>query len=253
MQTYNKYLSAVILTACTCATSLVNANEQDQPAPEWTEYWEPEPRVVTPGPVPSDAIVLLGKDTGLSQWQHKEGEAAKWTFDNGVMTVKAGTSGVNSKQKFCDMQLHIEWRTPPKGKEDWQVGQNSGNSGIYIQGRYEVQVLDSYQNRTYSNGQAGAVYKQTPPLVNASKPPMQWQTYDIIYRAPRFDSEGRIDQKAYVTVLHNGVLVQNHTQIQGPTVYRGYPRYTEAHGCESIHLQDHGNPVSYRNIWVRPL
>ena len=241
------------LTSITAIFVLATANANDkQPAPEWTEYWEPEPKAVSVDPIPSDAIVLLG-DSGLEQWEHNDGTPAKWHYDNGVMTVNPGTKGIRSKQKFCDMQLHIEWRSPEVEDIDWKKGQHRGNSGIYIQGRYEIQILDSYQNRTYSNGQAGAVYKQTPPLVNATKPPMQWQTYDIIYRAPRFKANGEIDQKAYVTVLHNGVLVQNHTQIQGATTYRGYPKYPAAHGCAPIHLQDHGNPVSFKNIWVRPL
>ncbi|EWH08973.1 hypothetical protein DS2_14854 [Catenovulum agarivorans DS-2] len=251
MATKLKQLLNLSCTAGMFFITTASAND-NQPPPEWTEIWEPEPKVVTVNPIPSDAIVLLGHD-GVSAWEHNDGSPVKWHYANGVMTVNPGTKGIRSKQKFCDMQLHIEWRAPEVEDIDWKKGQHRGNSGIYIQGRYEVQILDSYQNRTYSNGQAGAIYKQTPPLVNATKPPLQWQTYDIIYRAPRFKANGQVDQKAYITVLHNGVLVQNHTQIQGATTYRGIAKYPAAHGCAPIHLQDHSNPVSFKNIWVRPL
>lgn len=222
------------------------------PDPKLTEVWDPQPKVVKADPVPSDAIVLLGSD-GVSKWEHNDKSAVKWHYEKGVMTVNPGTKGIRSKDKFCDIQLHIEWRIPEKEKETWRVGQHTGNSGIYIQGRYEIQILDSYENKSYANGQAGSVYKQAAPLVNVSKPRLEWQSYDIIYRAPRFKQNGQVDQKGYVTVLHNGVLVQNHTQIQGVTSYRGYPKYPAAHGCAPIHLQDHGNSVSFRNIWVREL
>ncbi|MGJ8680048.1 3-keto-disaccharide hydrolase [Paraglaciecola sp.] len=236
-----------LLTLSILTTSVFAQSNKDID-PKLTEFWEPVPEVVTPGPVPSDAIVLFD-GTNLDSWTGHDG-AAPWTVKNGYMTVAPGKKGISTKQKFCDMQLHIEWRAPEKtpGKK----GQQQNNSGVFLQGRYEVQVLDSYENRTYSNGQAGSVYKQSLPLVNAMKPPTHWNTYDIIYKAPRFNDAGKLESKAYVTVLHNGVLVQNHTEIQGGTVYRGNPSY-KAHGCAPIFLQDHGNLVSFRNIWVREL
>ena len=219
--------------------------------PEETEIWEPEPPVVTPGvgtAPPSDAIVLFD-GTNLDNWENMKGEAAGWEVSDGAMTVVAGAGGIRSKVVYGDCQLHIEWRTPAevKGKS-----QGRGNSGVFLQGIYEVQVLDSYDNRTYSNGQAASIYKQSMPLVNACKAPGEWQTYDIIYRAPIFDEEGKLASPAYITVIHNGIVVQNHFQIKGDTPYIGLPKY-EAHGEGPLMLQDHGNPVSYRNIWLRKL
>ncbi|MDU0356149.1 DUF1080 domain-containing protein [Paraglaciecola aquimarina] len=235
--------------AFTTASGIAIAQNTNDIDPKLTEVWDPVPPVITPSPVPSDAIVLFD-GTNLDQWTGKNGPA-KWTVADGVMTVAPNTHGITSKEKFCDMQLHVEWRSPPKvpGKK----GQQVANSGIFLQGRYEIQVLDSYQNQTYSNGQAGSVYKQSIPLVNAMKPTGEWNTYDIIYKAPTFTDEGDVQSKAYVTVLHNGVLIQNHTEIQGGTTYRGKASYKNAHGCAPIYLQDHGNPVSFRNIWARKL
>ena len=216
--------------------------------PEETEVWEPEPVVVVPGDAgrpPSDAIVLFD-GTDLSAWTGRDGEA-RWIVNAGAVTVRPGSGDISTKQAFGDVQLHIEWRTPAAVSED---GQNRGNSGVFLMGLYEVQVLDSYQNRTYSNGQAGAVYKQHIPLVNASRPPGVWQTYDIVFRAPRFDTDGSLSEPAFVSVLHNGVLIQNHVELAGPTVYIGLPHY-EAHADKlPLRLQDHDNPVSYRNIWI---
>lgn len=214
-----------------------------------TEVWEPVPEVVTfdENGVPSDAIKLL--DDNLSAWESvKEGEAA-WDLDDGVLTVKPGTGDIKTKASFCDVQLHVEWKapTPDEGME----GQQRNNSGVFLQQRYEVQVLDSYDNKTYPNGQAASVYKQTIPLVNATKAPNQWQTYDIIFKAPTFNGE-ELSTPGYVTVIHNGVVVQNHTEIQGTTEWIGAPKY-KAHGCAPIQLQDHGNLVSFKNIWIREL
>jgi hypothetical protein len=226
--------------------------QQAQGDPKLTEVWEPVPPVVTPGvgtAPPSDAIVLFaGKD--LAQWRQVDGAAARWTVTDGAMTVVKGTGDLRTTRAFGDCQLHIEWRTPSTVQGE---GQGRGNSGIFLQERYEVQVLDSFNNRTYSNGQAASIYKQHIPLVNASRPPGEWQTYDIIYAAPRFGDDGKVLRPAYVTVLHNGVLAQNHVEIKGTTTYIGQPKY-EKHGAkEPLRLQDHGDPDSYRNIWIREL
>ncbi|SFE39932.1 protein of unknown function [Thermoflexibacter ruber] len=242
----------LILTCGVCLSASCFGQQQNQPKPEATEVWEPEPKVVTPGDgtkPPSDAIVLFdGKD--FSNWvSAKDGSAPKWTLKDGAMVVERGTGDIVTKQTFGDFQLHIEWRTPDKVEGE---GQGRGNSGIFLQERYEVQVLDSYQNRTYSNGQAGSLYKQSIPLVNACRKPGEWQTYDIIYTAPRFRWNGSLESPARVTVIHNGVLIQNNTVIHGTTEYIGTPKNI-AHGKGGIRLQDHGNPVSYRNIWIREL
>lgn len=215
-----------------------------------TEVWDSEPPVVDSpeDSAPSDAILLLeGRE--LSAWESTGGGAAPWQFDNGVLTVKPSSGDIRTTETFCDIQLHMEWKTPTlvEGLE----GQQRYNSGVFLQDRYEIQVLDSYRNRTYGNGQAGSLYKQVAPLVNASRPPGQWQVYDIIFTAPRFDGD-QLESRGYVTVLHNGVLVQNHVEIQGTTEWIGPPR-TEPHGCAPLRLQDHGNPVSFRNLWVRKL
>ena len=160
------------------------------------------------------------------------------------------TGGVFTKQEFGDCQLHVEWKTPKKIIGD---GQGRGNSGIYIQTLYEVQILDSYENETYYNGQAGSIYKQSSPLVNASRKPGKWQVYDIVFHAPRFNDDGSLESPATMTVFHNGVLIQDHFELKGPSVYGGYPKYTPHAEKMPIMLQDHGNPVSYRNIWIREL
>lgn len=212
-----------------------------------------EPPKVDPGPVggpPSDAIILFdGKD--LSQWVNDKGGPADWTVTNGVVIVR-GKNQMFTKQPFGDCQLHVEWATPnPPSKK---TGQARGNSGIYIQSRYEVQVLDSWNNPTYFNGQAGAVYKQYAPLVNASRKPGEWQTYDVIFHAPRFADDGKVLKPARVTVLHNGVLVQDNVEIKGLTHNDGGPSHYEKHNLkEPLRLQNHGSPVRFRNIWIREL
>ncbi|MCB0854498.1 MAG: DUF1080 domain-containing protein [Bacteroidetes bacterium] len=219
--------------------------------PTVTEIWEPVPPKVTPGEgtaPPSDAIILFD-GTSLNNWTSENGGKAKWTVGDGAFTVKAGTGGIKTKQKFGDMQLHIEWRSPSEVKGE---GQGRGNSGLFLMETYEVQILDSYESRTYSNGQAGSIYKQSIPLANATKPPGEWQTYDVIFMAPVFREDGTLSRPATVTVIHNGIVVQNHTTITGGTEYKGLPVY-KAHGKKSIMLQDHGIPVSFRNIWVREL
>jgi len=195
---------------------------------------------------------VLFDGTSLDAWQGDDGGAAPWMVDDGVVQIAPGDGGITTKESFCDVQLHLEWRTPAAGVNGNGTGQGWGNSGVFLQSRYEVQVLNSFGNETYSNGQAGSVYKQHPPLVNASKPPQTWQTYDIVFTAPEFGADGDLVSPAFVTVLHNGVLVQNHSEVQGPTGWIGYPKY-EAHGCAPLHLQDHGEGVEYRNIWLRKL
>ena len=234
------------------AVAFSQAPDHEKLDPLATEIWEPKPAKVEPGvnpyTAPSDAIVLFnGKD--LSEWTSQDGGEAKWIVKDGSVTVVKGAKDIKTKKTFGDVQLHIEWRVPA---EIVSEGQGRGNSGIFLQERYEVQVLDSYESRTYSNGQAGSIYKQAIPLVNPTRKAGEWQTYDIIYTAPRFSENGRVIIPAYITVLMNGVLVQNHTQIRGGTDYRGAPIYL-SHGKASLKLQDHGNPVSYRNIWVREL
>jgi len=227
--------------------------QDDLPPPEMTEYWEPQPAIVTatPGQPPSDAVVLFD-GSSLDAWQSAgaNGGPARWAVEDGAMVVTAGTGDIRTKAAFGDVQLHVEWRTPAE-----VVGnsQGRGNSGVFLMGLYEVQVLDSYDNLTYVNGQAGSIYKQHPPLVNASRGPGEWQTYDIVFIAPRFSADGTLLSKARVTVLHNGVLVQHNAEIDGPTSWRGLPKYSYHVPRLPIRLQDHGNPVAYRNIWVRPL
>ena len=220
--------------------------------PEDTEFYKPKVEKVTPGEnnqPPSDATVLFdGKD--LSAWEAAAGGKASWTIQDGYFTVKPKGGDIKTKEDFGDFQLHIEWRPP---SEIVGEGQGRGNSGIFLQGLYELQVLDSYESETYVNGQAGSIYKQSPPMVNATKPPSEWEVYDVIYNAPRFDEKnGTLLEPGYVTVLLNGVVVQNHTKLQGTTEYIGTPQW-KAHGDGPLRLQDHGNPVSYRNIWIRPL
>lgn len=220
----------------------------------FTERWQPAVKEITPGAgygdAPSDAIILFnGKD--FSQWESDAGKATvQWKLANGAMTVARNAGGIRTKQSFGDCQLHIEWRTPDsvKGK-----GQGRGNSGIFFMERYELQVLDSYNNKTYSNGQAGSIYKQHIPLVNASRGPGEWQTYDVIFTAPRFKADSSLSSPARITVFHNGVLVQNNVTLWGSTRYIGIPFY-QMHGeKEPLALQDHGDLVSYRNIWIRNL
>ncbi len=222
--------------------------------PEATEFWEPVVRKVTPGnennQAPSDAIVIFDGSSLNNFVSARTGQNAEWTVENGVMTVAPGKGDIQTKMGFGDMQLHIEWTAPTVIKGE---GQGRGNSGIFLMSHYEVQVLDSYESRTYSNGQAGSIYKQHPPLVNAMKAPGDWNTYDIYFTAPKFNADGMVISPARVTVVHNGILVQNNVEIKGPTEYIGIPNY-KAHPEElPIKLQDHGDLVSFRNIWVRKL
>jgi len=203
----------------------------------------PMPAIVDaqPDKAPSDAVVLFD-GTNLDAFNGGD----KWEIADGAATAKGG--GLTSKQKFGDCQIHVEFATPAevKGK-----GQGRGNSGIYLMGRYEVQVLDSFENETYFDGQCGSVYKQQPPMVNASRKPGEWQSMDIIFTAPKFNDDGSVASPAYVTVLHNGVLLHNHFELQGGTSYIEPPKYTKHAEKEPLNIQFHGNPVRFRNIWVR--
>ncbi len=236
----------LLLFSCMCFA------QQEEIDPKLTEIWEPEPVVVTPGEgtaPPSDAIVLFD-GTDLSKWRHEKGGEPKWIVKDGCFTVVKKTGSLVTKQVFGDIQLHVEWRTPAEVAGE---GQGRGNSGIMLQGRYELQVLDSYNNRTYSNGQAGSIYKQHIPLVNACRKPGEWQTYDIVFIAPRFNENGTVRSPGRITVFQNGVLVQYNVEIKGTVAFRGKPKYTKHNPKEPLLLQDHGNPVSFRNIWVREL
>lgn len=232
-------------------TILITLNVNSQiTKPEASEVWQPEPRVVQApeNKPPSDAIVLFdGKN--LDAWESIKEGPAKWTIEDNHFTVVKGTGDIQTKENFGSVQLHIEWRTPTKIEGE---GQGRGNSGVFFQNRYEVQILDSYENRTYSNGQAGSVYKQHLPLVNAMRAPGEWQVYDIIFTEPVFNKDSIKVSPGYLTVFHNGVLIQNHVEVYGTTEYIGLPKNI-AHGEGPIQLQDHGNPISYRNVWVRRL
>ncbi|MEM8947616.1 MAG: DUF1080 domain-containing protein [Planctomycetota bacterium] len=218
------------------------ANEEYLPGIKW-----PEPQIVTPGEQnsqpPSDAVVLFdGKD--LSQWEN--GDA--WPIKDGI--AYAGKGFIISKPKFGDCQVHLEWSapTPAEGK-----GQQRGNSGLFLMGKYEIQILDSYDNKTYFDGQAGAIYKQTPPMVNVTRPPGEWNTYDVFWTRPRFGDDGKLTSPAYITAIHNGVLILNHFELQGDTPYSRPPAYEAHEDRRPISIQDHGNPVRFRNIWVREI
>ncbi|MFD0863364.1 DUF1080 domain-containing protein [Sungkyunkwania multivorans] len=237
--------------------SVTQQDQKKEPTdPKETEVWEPEPKKISfdKNGIPSDAIVLFnGEDLDAWESAKNEGEPAKWIInEDGSMTVKDKSGDIKTKQDFGSVQLHIEWRNPADPRAD---GQNRGNSGIFLQDRYEVQVLDSYgDNRTYANGQAASVYKQYSPLVNANRPSGEWQVYDIIFHAPEFDSQGNKIKSGTLTVLHNGILVQDHVEILGTTEYIGWPKNV-AHGKAPLKLQDHNDNsgVSYRNIWLREL
>lgn len=203
----------------------------------------------SPGRPPSDAVVLFdGKD--LSKWAHKDGSAAKWKVENGYFEVVPKTGYIYTREAFGDCQLHVEFAEPSPAKGE---SQDRGNSGVFLQGLYETQVLDSYQSKTYADGQAGAIYGQYPPLVNASRAPGQWQAYDIIFHGPRFDASGKLTRPARETVFHNGVLVQDNVELSGPTAHGARPPYKPQPEKLPLALQDHNHPVRYRNIWIREL
>jgi Domain of Unknown Function (DUF1080) len=255
----NKKAISFLLLSAVSSTALLG----QQGDPKATEYYSPVPKVIAPGntagDAPSDAIILFdGKN--LDQWVASKDPAtvANWIVADNVITVNKSAGDIQTKRLFTDFQLHIEYRIPSSITGE---GQARGNSGIFLAsfpwgaGGYELQVLDNYNNSTYVNGQAGSMYKQTPPLVNACRKPGDWQTYDVVWTAPRFNDDGTVKSPARVTVLHNGVLVQNNTELRGDTPYIGQPSYKK-HGPAPIKLQAHGDksePISYRNIWLREL
>ena len=229
-----------------------------QPNGKWRVHdgKRPQPRLVKPGDsvnmspaaAPQDATVLIGSRADLSAWQMMDGAPVTWAMSNGVLSTGKGL--IRTKAEFSDFQLHVEFATPSEVKGD---SQGRGNSGVFLLGKFEIQVLDSFHNQTYPDGQASAMYGQYPPLVNASKGPGEWQAYDIVFTAPRFISAGTLDKPAVVTVLHNGILVHNATPFWGPTAHKKIDPYTPDTAKGPLALQDHGNPVRYRNIWIRPL
>lgn len=238
--------------------------QQELPPPEATEVWEPVPQVVDPGPfvgspvAPSDAIVLFD-GANLDEWVNvSDGEPAGWRVHDGIVTVEKDAGDIMTRRTFGNYQLHVEWRVPADVTGE---GQGRGNSGLYMaylgrgRGGYELQIVDSYENETYVNGMAGSVYKQSPPLVNAARPPGEWQSYDVIWTAPRFADDGAMTSPARVTAFFNGVLVQDDFALKGETVYRGYPEY-HPYDRAAIMLQAHGDPsppISFRNAWLREL
>ena len=255
----------IFLIASMFMLIVTSINAQQKMKPEETEFYTPVPPVVTPGKscgdAPSDAVILFdGKD--LSQWvlAGDTTKPADWNVSNGIITVKKTSGNIQTKQSFLDYQLHIEWKEP---KDIEGEGQGRGNSGLFLaslgkgDAGYEMQILDNYINKTYTNGQAGSIYKQSPPLVNPNRRPGEWQQYDVVWTAPRFNDDGSLKSPARVTAFFNGVLVQNNFELKGPTLYIGHPSYEgAAHGPAPIKLQAHGDkskPISFRNIWVRPL
>lgn len=258
------------LTSLLCCSLLLSAitvvaqqspPQTAKPKPEDTEVWKPEPKVVTPGNAlgaPSDAIVLFdGKN--LDEWvSTRDKSPAGWDVANGVMTVNKKAGNIETKRSFHNYQLHLEWQIPADISGE---GQGRGNSGLFLAATgpgdagYELQILDSYNNKTYVNGQAASIYKQSIPLANAMRKPGEWQVYDVIWTAPTFNPDGSVKTPAYVTAFHNGVLVQNHFELKGETLYIGTPSYKPYDGAP-IKLQSHGDPskpISFRNIWIREL
>ena len=246
--------SVMLLSALTFSLLAADAAEK-----KWAVHDEsrPKPKTITPGSestpqqpgrAPSDAIVLFdGKD--LSQWNSAKGGDPGWKVENGELVIVGRSGDIVTKDSFGDCQLHVEWAAPTPATG---TSQGRGNSGIKLMGRYEVQVLDNYENQTYADGQAASLYGQTPPLVNACRAPGQWQTFDLIFHAPRFSEYGKLARPGTVTLLHNGVLVQDHAELTGTTgkAQAGYSKHAQK---LPLLLQEHGNPVRYRNIWIRPL
>jgi hypothetical protein len=258
----NLLKSAALIAFAASLSAQAQAQDTPKPKPEETEIWEPVPAVVTPGvtlgAAPSDAIVLFD-GSNEDQWVSiRDHSPAQWVVANGVLTVDKSKGGIETKRSFKNYQLHIEWSEPANITG---TGQGRGNSGVFLASTgpgddgYELQVLDPWQNKTYVNGMAGSIYKQSIPLVNPGRKPGEWQIYDVVWTAPAFNGDGSLKTPAYVTVFFNGVLEQNHFQLTGQTLYIGKPYY-KAYAEAPIKLQAHGDksePISYRNIWVREL
>jgi hypothetical protein len=251
-----------MLSVCAVLAASAIAQETPKPKPEETEIWTPVPPIVTPGATdaapPSDAIILFDGSNENEWVSAQDHTPAQWIVGDGVLTVAKGAGNIETKRSFKNYQLHVEWKIPTNITGS---GQARGNSGVFLaslgpgDAGYELQVLDSYNNTTYVNGQAGSIYKQSPPLVNANRKPGEWQTYDIVWTAPTFNADGSLKTPAYVTAFFNGVLIQNHFQLKGQTLYIGQPFY-KAYDRAPIKLQAHGDksePISFRNIWVREL
>ncbi len=254
MRSYWQYVAVTGAVALALAAVTSPASAQGKWPPNSMD--RPRPRVVNPGPapapapVPSDAIVLFN-GASLSDWVTDSNAPAKWKVVKGAyMEVAPGAGGIHTRRAFGDVQLHVEWASPVPAQGE---SQERGNSGVFLMGHYEIQVLDTWHNDTYADGMAGAVYGQTPPLVNASRPPGQWQAYDIVFHRPRFDASGAVTRPARVTVLHNGVLVQDNTEITGGTVHGAVAKYAPHADRLPLGLQDHGRKVRFRNIWIREL
>lgn len=255
------FVSAFILMAGIGCQEKMDMKTPSQEVTKPDERWQihdperPLPPVVNPGPAgepvpaPSDAVVLFdGKD--LSPWTDAKGQPARWKAENGYMEVVAKTGSIRTKQNFGDCQLHVEWASPVDVEGE---SQERGNSGVFLMNIYEVQILDCYDNKTYADGMTAALYGQYPPLVNACRPPGEWQTYDIVFHRPRFDEEGQVTSPAIFTVFHNNILVHDNVVLKGPTAHKARPPYKAHADRLPISLQDHGNPIRFRNIWVREL
>jgi Domain of Unknown Function (DUF1080) len=234
--------------------TVICAEAQQRGDPKLTEIWSPVPKIIKPGKsvtdASSDAIVLFNGKKDTLNWVSKDDKPFNWKADENFFTVVPFSGDLRTKQSFGDCQLHIEWRTPAVVKDE---GQGRGNSGVFLMSRYELQVLDSYDNITYSNGQAGSIYKQHMPMVNVCRPPGEWQTYDIVFTAPQFYQDSSLKSPARMTVFQNGILVQNNVELWGSMQFIGVPKYEKHAAKEPLLLQDHHNLVSYRNIWIREL
>jgi len=254
-----KKILSLLLMGAVVTQIMAQQQPQQQPQqrmqmkPEETEDWSRRPPVIIPGKFgapPSDAIVLYEGPQDIVNWDHENGNAPiKWSADS-ILTVVPKSGGIKTTRSFGSCQLHVEWRTPSVVTG---TSQGRGNSGVFLMGLYELQILDSYNNETYYNGQAGSIYKQHIPLVNASLGPGEWQTYDIVFTAPKFQINGELLKPAYFTVFHNGVLIQNNVSSRGPMKFIGIPEYKAHEDKLPIMLQEHNNPVSFRNIWIREL
>lgn len=252
--THAAYAFACVVSAAVLSPIHTHAQSPLGPWPQHSRE-RPAPPVVKPAPpappvaAPADAIVLFDGTT-LAKWSGVDSGPARWRIVDGAFEVVAGTGTLLTREAFGDVQVHVEWMAPnpPRGTD-----QDRGNSGVFLMGKYELQVLDSYNNATYPDGQAGSIYGQFPPLVNASRPPGEWQTYDIVFHRPHFDAAGKLVSPARFTVLHNGILVQDNIELVGPTSNQRRAPY-EAHADRlPISLQDHGHPVRFRNVWARKL